>query len=80
MGWHHTFHRGLKQHKIAKKEELAVFVEQDIDILLPSDISAPGSWVFGPRLNYTTGFPGPTACSWQRVELPGHHNYVNQFL
>ena len=41
-------------------------------------ISPPGSQIFGLRQNYTTSFPGSSACRQQILGL-SLHNHVNNF-
>lgn len=68
-------HWGLNRTKRQTKSEFALWLSCDIHLLLPLNISSPGSFALEPGLNYTISFPEFQACSWQIMWLLSLHNH-----
>lgn len=71
------FPEGLNKKKKKRGEEgwICSFCSgRDTCLLLPLDVSRPGSQASGLGLNYTTSSPGSLACRQQIMGLLGFHN------
>lgn len=69
----------LNRTQKQREGEFALCLNWDMHLLLPSDISAPGSWTFRLRPTYIAGFPGSPACRWQAVGLLSIPSHTSQF-